>query len=227
MPAEPAIRPAGPAQPDNPTPPHQPKTGDSSDRTHPARRLGELAPAVRCRHPAAATRPGELCPVLAISALYEGDRFDSGLGNVDDLLLDFAASRTQGAARAAEPCGGAPAQSGRGATAEPYRARPVGAAGQDRAAECRAAEAPGAAGTGDGRRPVAQLDGVLPRRYQRLLLAAPGAGPRRLRSLHLSRTTAEVIDVCGRVEQAERSRALTGRMVHEQGNWVLTQLQFV
>lgn len=79
----------------------------------------------------------------------------------------------------------------------------------------------------DGRRPVAQLDGVLPRRYQRLLLAAPGAGPRRLRSLHLSRTTAEVIDVCGRVEQAERSRALTGRMVHEQGNWVLTQLQFV
>jgi hypothetical protein len=79
----------------------------------------------------------------------------------------------------------------------------------------------------DGRRPVAQLEGVLPRRYQRELLTSPGPGPRRLRSLHLSRTEAEIIDVCGRVEQTNRSRALTGRMAYDQGKWLLTELQFV
>jgi hypothetical protein len=79
----------------------------------------------------------------------------------------------------------------------------------------------------DGRRPAAQLEGVLPRRYQQQLLTSPGAGPRRLRSLHLSRTAADIIDVCGRVEQTDRSRALTGRLVHDQGKWTLAQLEFV
>lgn len=82
----------------------------------------------------------------------------------------------------------------------------------------------------EGRRSPGQLAGVLPCRHQRALLKsalAAGPGPRRLRSLHVSRTTADTVDMCARVEHQGRSRALTGRLKHEDNRWQLTQLELV
>lgn len=82
----------------------------------------------------------------------------------------------------------------------------------------------------EGRRAPGQLTGVLPCRYQRSLLKsalAAGPGVRRLRSLHASRTAADVIDICARVEHRGRSRALTGRLIHQADRWQLTQLELV
>lgn len=79
----------------------------------------------------------------------------------------------------------------------------------------------------DGRRPVAQLAEILPRRSHQRLLAACGPGPRILRSLHLMRTTGEVVDLCARVDLGMRSRALTGRLEHLAGRWHFTFLAVV
>lgn len=82
----------------------------------------------------------------------------------------------------------------------------------------------------DGRRPAGQLADVLPCRYQRALLTkalASGAGPRMLRSVHVSRTMTDILDLCARVEHAGRSRAMTGRMVVREGRWEFTLLEMV
>lgn len=82
----------------------------------------------------------------------------------------------------------------------------------------------------EGRRSPGQLTGLLPCRYQRALLNSPlatGAGTRRLRSLHMSRTTADTVDICARVEHRGRSRALTGRLKHQADRWTFTQLEVV
>ncbi|HEX5119460.1 MAG TPA: Rv3235 family protein [Pseudonocardiaceae bacterium] len=82
----------------------------------------------------------------------------------------------------------------------------------------------------EGRRSPGQLAGVLPCRYQRTLLKsalAAGPGARRLRSLHVSRTAPDVVDICARVEHQGRSRALTGRLAHQANRWHFTQLELV
>jgi hypothetical protein len=82
----------------------------------------------------------------------------------------------------------------------------------------------------EGRRSPGQLADILPCRYQRTLLKsalAAGPGIRRLRSLHMSRTAADIVDICARVEHQGRSRALTGRLTHEANHWTFTQLELV
>ena len=82
----------------------------------------------------------------------------------------------------------------------------------------------------DGRRPVGQLAEILPRRSQAMLLSAQrvgGPGPRTLRSVHLSRTTADLVDLCARIDQGRRSRALTGRLEQRDGRWQFTLLAMV
>lgn len=82
----------------------------------------------------------------------------------------------------------------------------------------------------DGRRSPGQLAGLLPCRYQRALLAnalAAGPGPRRLRSVHLNRTTKDAVDLCARVEHGGRSRAMTGRLARHGDRWVFSLLELV
>ncbi len=82
----------------------------------------------------------------------------------------------------------------------------------------------------DGRRPAGQLAEVLPCKYQRALLTtalAAGPGPRTLRSVHVSRTTAGIVDLCARIEHAGRSRAMTGRMVVRADRWEFTLLALI
>lgn len=82
----------------------------------------------------------------------------------------------------------------------------------------------------DGRRPVGQLAEILPRRCQPMLLnAARGDNPgaRTLRSVHLSRTTADVVDLCARIDHGRRSRALTGRLEQQNGRWQFTMLTMI
>lgn len=82
----------------------------------------------------------------------------------------------------------------------------------------------------DGRRPAGQLSDVLPCKYQRALLTtalAAGPGPRTLRSVHVSRTAADIVDLCARIEHGGRSRAMTGRMVVREGRWEFTLLAMV
>ena len=82
----------------------------------------------------------------------------------------------------------------------------------------------------DGRRPAGQLLDVLPCKYQRALLTtalAAGPGPRTLRSVHVSRTAADIVDLCARIEHGGRSRAMTGRMVARDGRWEFTLLAMV
>ncbi|HEX4703267.1 MAG TPA: Rv3235 family protein [Pseudonocardiaceae bacterium] len=82
----------------------------------------------------------------------------------------------------------------------------------------------------DGRRPIGQLADVLPRRHQKALLTeanATGPGPRTLRSLHLSRTATDVVDLCARIDHGPRSRAITGRLELRQGHWQFTLLAMV
>ena len=82
----------------------------------------------------------------------------------------------------------------------------------------------------DGRRPVGQLAEILPRRSQAMLLNAQrvgGPGSRTLRSVHLSRTTADLVDLCARIDQGRRSRALTGRLERRDGRWQFTLLAMV
>lgn len=82
----------------------------------------------------------------------------------------------------------------------------------------------------DGRRPAVQLADVLPCKYQRALLTtalAAGPGPRTLRSVHLSRTALDTIDLCARVEHSGRSRAMTGRLMVRRGRWEFTLLAMV
>lgn len=81
-----------------------------------------------------------------------------------------------------------------------------------------------------GRRPAGQLADVLPCRYQRELLMtalAAGPGPRTLRSVHVSRTAVDVLDVCARIEHSGRSRAMAGRLVVRNGKWEFTLLSMV
>jgi uncharacterized protein DUF6459 len=82
----------------------------------------------------------------------------------------------------------------------------------------------------DGRRPVSQMAEILPRRCQPMLLNAARAtnpGPRTLRSVHLSRTTADVVDLCARIDQGRRSRALSGRLEQHDGRWQFTMLTMI
>jgi hypothetical protein len=82
----------------------------------------------------------------------------------------------------------------------------------------------------DGRRPAGQLLDVLPCKFQRALLTtalATGAGPRTLRSVHVSRTAVDILDLCARIEHSGRSRAMTGRMVVREGRWEFTLLAMV
>lgn len=82
----------------------------------------------------------------------------------------------------------------------------------------------------DGRRPVAQLAEIVPRQSQLSLLTMAGVGgpgPRTLRSLHLTRTTAEAVDLCARIDHGRRSRALTGRLEQRANRWQFTFLAIV
>ncbi|HEX4724447.1 MAG TPA: Rv3235 family protein [Pseudonocardiaceae bacterium] len=82
----------------------------------------------------------------------------------------------------------------------------------------------------DGRRPVSQLAEIVPRRCQPMLLNAARAtspGTRTLRSVHLSRTTADVVDLCARIDHGRRSRALTGRLEQQNGRWQFTMLTMI
>jgi hypothetical protein len=82
----------------------------------------------------------------------------------------------------------------------------------------------------DGRRPAGQLTGVLPCRYERALLTsalAEGVGPRTLRSVHLSRTAQDVVDLCARIEQEGRSKAMAGRLALRLDRWEFTLLTLV
>jgi hypothetical protein len=82
----------------------------------------------------------------------------------------------------------------------------------------------------DGRRPVGQLAAVLPRKHQKSLLTEAGTtgpGPRTLRSMHLSRTTPEIVDLCARIDHAGRSRAITGRLEFHHERWRFTLLAMV
>jgi hypothetical protein len=82
----------------------------------------------------------------------------------------------------------------------------------------------------DGRRSVGQLAALLPCRWQRALLTtalATGPGPRTLRSVHLSRTADDVVDLCARIEHAGRSRAMTGRLKLRGERWEFTMLTWV
>jgi Family of unknown function (DUF6459) len=82
----------------------------------------------------------------------------------------------------------------------------------------------------DGRRPAGQLARLLPCRYQRALLTsalAVGVGPRTLRSVHLSRTAQDAVDLCARIEHGGRSRAMTGRLALRRNRWEFTLLELV
>jgi hypothetical protein len=82
----------------------------------------------------------------------------------------------------------------------------------------------------DGRRPVGQLSEILPYQSQQAVLAAAkaaGPGPRILRSLHLTRTTAAAVDLCARIDHGHRSRALTGRLELRDNRWQFTFLAVV
>jgi len=82
----------------------------------------------------------------------------------------------------------------------------------------------------DGRRPIGQLSEILPRKCQRTLLTAARAtdpGPRILKSLHLSRTSADAVDLCARVDHGRRSRAMTGRLERHDGRWQFTMLAMI
>jgi hypothetical protein len=82
----------------------------------------------------------------------------------------------------------------------------------------------------DGRRSVGQLGRLLPCRWQRTLLTtalATGPGPRVLRSVHLSRTTEKVVDLCARVDHGGRSRAMAGRLELKHERWEFTMLALV
>lgn len=82
----------------------------------------------------------------------------------------------------------------------------------------------------DGRRPTGQLMDVLPLGNLRALLRTgrpvePGTGT--LRSTHLCRTDARVVDVCARVEYSRRSRAMAGRLEFQAGRWRFTYLALI
>jgi hypothetical protein len=82
----------------------------------------------------------------------------------------------------------------------------------------------------DGRRAAGQLASLLPCRYQRALLTsalATGVGPRALRSVHLSRTAQDTLDLCARIEHGGRSRAMTGRLALCGDRWEFTLLELV
>ncbi len=82
----------------------------------------------------------------------------------------------------------------------------------------------------DRRRPAAQLTGLLPCRDQRALLTtalSAGEGPRRLRSVFVSRTGPDVVDLCARIEHLGRSRAMTGRLELRADHWEFTLLELV
>jgi hypothetical protein len=79
----------------------------------------------------------------------------------------------------------------------------------------------------DGRRPASQLDGLMPCKYQRALVAEIRPGRRTLRSLHLSRTAPDVVDLCARVERLGRSRAIAGRLELRADRWRFTVLALV
>lgn len=78
-----------------------------------------------------------------------------------------------------------------------------------------------------GRRPAGQLDGLLPCKYQRALTAEIRPGRQALRSLHLSRTGPDIVDLCARVERQGRSRAMAGRLELRADRWQFTVLTLI
>lgn len=82
----------------------------------------------------------------------------------------------------------------------------------------------------DGRRPVAQLTDLVPQNHQRTLIRQArlaGPGPRTLRSMHLTRTTPEAVDLCARIDHGRRCTALTGRLEPTEGRWRFTLLALI
>jgi hypothetical protein len=82
----------------------------------------------------------------------------------------------------------------------------------------------------DGRRPVAQLADLVPQNHQRTLIRQArlaGPGPRTLRSMHLTRTTPEAVDLCARIDHGRRCTALTGRLEPDEGRWRFTLLAMI
>jgi len=75
----------------------------------------------------------------------------------------------------------------------------------------------------DGRRPAAQLDGVVAPSVLRYARAARLAGPpvrvSRLRSLRMCRPTAEALEAAAVVVIGQRVRAVAARFEHEQTGW--------
>jgi hypothetical protein len=81
----------------------------------------------------------------------------------------------------------------------------------------------------DGRRPIGQLDELVPADQALLLLewAKRAHAPRRLRSLHPYRTTATAIDLCALVDSGRRVRAMVGRLEVEENRWRFTLLRLI
>lgn len=83
----------------------------------------------------------------------------------------------------------------------------------------------------DHRRPETQLAGLLPSHVQRALLTTKprptNQGTRRLRSVFLSRTTPEILDICARIEQVGKSQAMAGRLKANGDHWEFTLLSLV
>jgi hypothetical protein len=74
----------------------------------------------------------------------------------------------------------------------------------------------------DGRRPVGQLDDLLPVHRQRALLRElekRAKKRRKLLSLHASRINRGVLELCASVEQGNRVRALAARLELTRSRW--------
>lgn len=79
----------------------------------------------------------------------------------------------------------------------------------------------------DGRRPRNQLAALVPASWERLLAVGIVPGNRILKSVHLSRTTPTVVDLCARFENQNRSRAMAGRLELRADRWEFTVLAVV
>ena len=79
----------------------------------------------------------------------------------------------------------------------------------------------------DGRRPVGQLDELLPAHRQGTVLRELENRPgrrRKLLSVHASRINHRAVELCASVEQGNRVRAMAARMELSRSRWRFTRL---
>lgn len=81
----------------------------------------------------------------------------------------------------------------------------------------------------DGRRPITQLEPLLPAADQRdlLLRSRIGQRPRRLCTLRVQQPNAQAIELCATVADGPRLRALVGRVEATPDRWRFTLLRFL